>query len=188
MRKRWLVTSCAVTCFASMALARDTIAQTLVTFTAPHAVRPPTARLSSALDAKLDRDAATARTETPAALVQFALRETSTLLRFGLGHRTRTSFDVGEREGNCVEYAELFAAIFDRERGHLDGRAWVVRSQARILGRQATDPAWRDHDWVLVVAAGRTLFVDPTLYDEGLGWNIAAMVRGDVRPPGAPSG
>jgi hypothetical protein len=43
------------------------------------------------------------------------------------------------------------------------------------------DPAWRDHDWVLVVArtpsGERRLFVDPTLHDMGLGWDISASVE-----------
>jgi len=37
---------------------------------------------------------------------------------------------------------------------------------------------------VVHTAAGpRRLYVDPTLYDMGLGWDISKAVLGDVRPP-----
>jgi hypothetical protein len=115
------------------------------------------------------------------------IRATSNALQFGLSHRTRLRFDSVEREGNCVEYAELFASIVNREHGSEDVRAWVVRSDAEILGETANSPAWKDHDWVLVVArtcAGtRRLYVDPTLYDMGLGWDISRAVLGAVQSP-----
>ena len=99
-------------------------------------------------------------------------------------HRTSATFDVAEREGNCIEYAELFAAIFNRERGSIDARAWVVHSaEARVLGQRLDDPKYRDHDWALVVAGERRLFVDPTLFDEGFGWDISRAVIGPVTTP-----
>jgi hypothetical protein len=155
---------------------------------APHAARAPTASLSPDLIASVDSAAAKAAARTPADLVTFALAVTSRQLHFGLKHQTRLAFDGVEREGNSVEYAELFAALFNRERGRIDARAWVVRSDATLLGQRMADPAWRDHDWVLVVARSpdgnnHRLFVDPTLYDFGLGWDISAAVQGTAALP-----
>jgi hypothetical protein len=43
---------------------------------------------------------------------------------------------------------------------------------------------WGDHDWVLIQdGAGedaRRWYVDPTMHDFGLGWDISANVRGPV--------
>ena len=168
-------------------LARNTIAQMVVTFQTPHLVRAPTAVVDQVLAQSLDMEAAAAKIGTPDNLVSFALRMTAGALHFGLVHRTSLSFDGAEREGNCVEYAHLFASILNREHGSVDARAWVVRSDAKVLGRTMPDAAWKDHDWVLVVVctpeATRRLFVDPTLYDMGLGWDISRAVHGDVRLP-----
>jgi hypothetical protein len=170
-------------------LARDAPAQTLFTFQPPHVVRRGAAQLDAAFGRRVDRDAAAAKLAAPEDLVAFALRETAAALHFGLGHRTRLAFDGADREGNCVEYAELFAAIVERERGPLDVRVWIVRSDARVLGSAVPDPAWKDHDWVLVAARARApegprrLYVDPTLDDMGLGWDLAPAVRGAVRLP-----
>jgi hypothetical protein len=170
---------------ATLLLARHAVAQSPFTFRAPHAVRAPTAHLAPALAEDLDAQARKATPATLDDLVAFALRATSSALHFGLSHRTRLTFDGVEREGNCVEYAELFATIVNRAHGGEDLRAWVVRSDAAILGETSKSPAWRDHDWVLVVAhtpAGpRRLYVDPTLYDMGLGWDISRAVLGDVQ-------
>ena len=167
-------------------LARDTCAQLLASFHPPHIVRAPTAAVDLARTREVDAQAREAKIATPDDLVAFALGVTGRALHFGLAHRTRLSFDTTEREGNCVEYAELFAWIVNREHGDVDARAWVVRSDAELLGETPRDPAWKDHDWVLVVvrtpAGARRLFVDPTLYDMGLGWDISRAVRGDVRP------
>jgi hypothetical protein len=168
-------------------LARHAAAQALFTFRAPHIVRAPVARLDPSLGKDLDAQAREVAPATTDDLVAFALRATSSALHFGLAHRTRLTFDRAEREGNCVEYAELFASIVNRERGGGDVRAWVVRSDAEILGETAKSPAWRDHDWVLVVArmsdGTRRLYVDPTLFDMGLGWDISRAVLGAVQPP-----
>jgi hypothetical protein len=173
--------------FCAALLARHTIAQTLVAFRAPHVVRAPAARVDPKLAVRFDDGAADAKIATADDLVAFALRATTSALRFGLGHPTRLSFDSAEREGNCVEYAELFATILNREHDKLDAHAWVVRSDALVLGARMSNPAWRDHDWVLVVVrepeGPRRLYVDPTLYGMGLGWDISHAVRGEVRPP-----
>lgn len=153
----------------------------LLTFGAPHVARAPHATLSTALAARVD---AIAKPQNADALVKLALDATAAQLHFGLQHGTSTTFDVAEREGNCIEYAELFATIFNRERGSLDARAYVVHSaEARVLGQRLGDPKYRDHDWALVVAGDRRLFVDPTLYDEGFGWDISRAVKGPVATP-----
>ena len=153
----------------------------LLTFGAPHVARVPHASLSTALAARLD---AIPKPQNADALVKLALDATAAQLHFGLQHRTSTSFDVAEREGNCVEYAELFATIFNREKGSTGARAYAVHSaEARVLGQRLSDPAYRDHDWALVVAGDRRLFVDPTLYDEGFGWDISRAVTGPVTTP-----
>lgn len=69
---------------------------------------------------------------------------------------------------------------------HLVARAYVVRSDARVLGQKLSSPAFVDHDWVLIVpnvAGAKRLFVDPTLHDLGLDWDITRSVSGDVRTP-----
>jgi hypothetical protein len=171
----------------ALLLAGHAAAQSLFTFRAPHVVRAPVARLDPLLGKDLDAQTRTALPESADDLVALALRATSSALHFGLSHRTRLTFDGVEREGNCVEYAELFASIVNREHGSGDVRAWVVRSDAAILGEASKSPAWKDHDWVLVVArtsdGTRRLYVDPTLYDMGLGWDISRAVLGDVRTP-----
>jgi hypothetical protein len=95
-------------------LARDAIAQTVFSFQAPHVVRRPAAALNPTFSRRIDREAAEAKMATPGDLIAFTLRTTASALHFGLGHRTRLSFDGVDREGNCVEYAELFASILNR--------------------------------------------------------------------------
>ncbi len=157
-------------------------------FQAPHHLRSPAAVLAPTFGAAVDGRAKAAGLADPTALLAFALHETTGALHFGLSHRTHLSFDGKDREGNCVEYAELFASIVNREHGAVPARAWVVRSDASILGMTIKDPAWRDHDWVLLlVSDGRDrmkrYFVDPSLADMGLGWNIEGEVQGVVKVP-----
>jgi hypothetical protein len=168
-------------------LSRHAIAQLLFSFESPHHARAAMAAVDPALGQRWDMQASEARINTGEDLVAFALRTTADALHFGLGHRTRIAFEGAEREGNCVEYAELFATVLNREHGNVDAHAWIVRSDARVLGKTMPDPAWKDHDWVLVaVRTGegiRRLYVDPTLYDMGLGWDISRVVHGEVRLP-----
>jgi hypothetical protein len=163
---------------ASLLVAHDGAAAFAVTFLAPHVARPPAATL--------DPDFARAAGD----LVRFALHETGDALHFGLAHPTRLAFDAHEREGNCIEYAHLFARVFDRAAAahHVDARAYVVHSAARVFGRRLDVPGFDDHDWVLVVSHARgpgaaKLFVDPTLADADLDWDIARSVVGEVRVP-----
>jgi hypothetical protein len=167
-------------------LGRDAVAQ-VVTFETPHAVRAPSASLEPAMAKALDALATQAKLATVDELIGFSLRATGKALHFGLAHKTDLAFDGKEREGNCVEYAELFATVFNRERGSIDARAWVVRSDARFLGQTMSQPALKDHDWVLLVVrtptGAKRLYVDATLDDIGLGWDISRAVHGEVRAP-----
>ena len=116
---------------------------------------------------------------------------TGTNLHFGLEHKTTLRFGRKEREGNCVEYAHLFATVFNRAAGRkqVAARAYVVRSDARVLGVTLPGRGLSDHDWVLVVptsARPEKLFIDPTLHDFGLDWDISRSVSGEVRVPASP--
>jgi hypothetical protein len=120
-------------------------------------------------------------------------------LFFGLDHRTTLTFTVGEREGNCIEYAHLFAHVFNQaaKRAGLRATASVIHSaDARVLGQKLPFRGFEDHDWVLIEdrssstpspAAGssrearRLLYVDPALNDAWLGWDISSIVHGPVK-------
>jgi hypothetical protein len=161
----------------------------LLTFGPPHHVKRPAASIDAAILRAVDARIDAARLATADDVLHFALDATAERLHFGLAHRTSLVF-AEEREGNCIEYAHLFAALFERARtrAHVDARAFVVHSDdARVLGTRFAPPGLNDHDWSLVVAhtpAGeRRLFVDPTLYDAGMGWDIASSVSGAVRVP-----
>jgi hypothetical protein len=120
--------------------------------------------------------------------IAFANAEAGRTFGFGLGHRTTLKVATEPREANCIEYAHLFAYAFDEaaSQAHLPARAYVVHSaEARLFGRKVPLRGWGDHDWVLVEDrdAGRSWYVDPTLADFGLGWDVSANVRGAVAAP-----
>ncbi len=179
----------AVSALAGLLLvAGHSLAQLPVTFQSPHTVRAPAAKLDESFARAVDAKINDAKIGSVEQLVRFILDVTAADLHFGLEHKTTLAFGAKEREGNCVEYAHLFATVFNRaaERKQIAARAYVVRSDARVLGRKLSDPALADHDWVLVVpkaAGAQRLFVDPTLYDFGLDWDISRSVSGDVRAP-----
>jgi hypothetical protein len=159
-----------------------------VTFQSPHLARAAAARLDADYARSLDTQIKEATIGSVAELVRFSLRVTGSDLHFGLEHRTTLTFGTMEREGNCVEYAHLFATVFNRaaERKQIAARAYVVRSDARVLGMTVPGRGLGDHDWVLVVptpAREQRLFVDPTFYDLGLDWDISRQVTGTVRAP-----
>jgi hypothetical protein len=161
----------------------------LLSFGPPHHVKHPAAKIDVEVLHALDAEIDAAHLTDAAGVLRFALDATAARLHFGLAHRTSFAFGP-EREGNCIEYAHLFAALFDRAkaRAHVDARAFVVHSDdARIFGERLSTPGLNDHDWCIVVthtAAGdRRLFVDPSLYDAGFGWDISASVTGDVATP-----
>ena len=159
-----------------------------VTFHAPHAARAsgasPDEPLSRSIDTRI-KDATIGSTDE---LLRFGLEATARDLHFGLGHATSLRFGTAEREANCIEYAHLYVAIFNRAaaKKHIAARAWVVHSEARVLGEKLPLRGLDDHDWVLVVPSEPKeprRFVDPTFYDFGLSWDIAANVSGAVRTP-----
>ena len=159
-----------------------------VTFQAPHAARFPAASLDEALARSVDARITAATITSTAELLRFALDVAASDLRFGLAHPTSLRFGVTEREGNCIEYAHLFATVFNRAaaRKHVAARAWVVHSDARVLGQKLPVRGWGDHDWALVVPGDpreKRLFVDPTFYDFGLDWDITSKVSGVVKIP-----
>jgi hypothetical protein len=173
----------------AISLERPTHAQLPVTFHAPHTVRASTATLAPELARTVDAAIREAAPDSIDAALHLALDATGQQFHFGLGHPTTLAFGAKEREGNCIEYAHLFALIFARattQRG-IAARAYVVHSaDARVLGEKLGARGLGDHDWVLVVGTAgppRRLFVDPTFFDFGLGWDIAAAVAGDVRAP-----
>lgn len=156
-----------------------------LTLVPSHQVRAPAARIAPAVAARIDA-ATPAGAVDAAAITRAMLGVTGAQLYFGLDHRTALAFTAAAREGNCVEYAHLFAAGFNRmaARRGVTARAWVVRSQARLFGQRVPMRGWTDHDWVLVVgAAGARSYVDPTLDDTGMGYDLAPNVRGAVALP-----
>lgn len=161
-----------------------------VRFQSPHVTGIPAATLEDDLSRSVD--VAITVTDVKVAsmndLVRFSLGVTGAHLHFGLEHKTSPEFGVKEREGNCIEYAHLFATVFNRaaERKKVAARAYVVHSEARVLGKRLPGRGFGDHDWVIVVPTargGQRHFVDPTFYDLGLAWDISRSVSGDVRVP-----
>jgi hypothetical protein len=143
-----------------------------------HTRARPVAALSPALAAEAAREVDGAATADEA--IRGALRVTGWHLHFGLGHRGSGRFDVAEREAHCVEYAHLAGVLVARwSRAHGGTlRVTVVRSQARLFGLRVPLRGWSDHDWVLVEEGARRWYVDPTLDDLGLGWDLAGQVAG----------
>src|SRR5262245_59708439 len=102
-----------------------------------------TAKKSAAvLDDTLGKaiDAALAKTEIASVegAMDFALSVSDKVFHFGLEHPISLAFTAAEREGNCIEYAHLFAKVFDKaaQKGGLTARAYVVHSaKAQMFGR-----------------------------------------------------
>jgi hypothetical protein len=158
----------------------------------PHTVKRGAAVLDKKLERAVDESLARATPDSVESAMDIALSASDRLLHFGLTHPTSLSFAAVEREGNCIEYAHLFARVFDKAaaRAKLDARAYVVHSaKAEVLGHKVPLPGWEDHDWVLIQqGTGEDAvrwYVDPTMHDAGLGWDISANVRGTVKVPGS---
>jgi hypothetical protein len=185
---RWLGVLSVVLLFATAAGAA--LPHFAVRFLAPHTAKRSTAVLDKALERAVDASLARASIDSVEAALDFSLGASDKLLHFGLAHPTSMAFAAVEREGNCIEYAHLFAKVFEKAavRAKLDARVWVVHSaKAELLGRAVPMKGWEDHDWVLIQEGSgdeaRRYFVDPTLHDIGLGWDIAANVEGAVKLP-----
>jgi hypothetical protein len=115
--------------FALAFLARGALTRRILSFRAPYTL----AESRAALDGELARLVRTRAGEGGARSVDDAIRGaleiTSPALFFGLRHKTRLDFDGVAREGNCIEYAHLFARIFNDRRS--DVRAKAVRTPGR---------------------------------------------------------
>ncbi len=155
---------------------------------APHTAKRSTAALDKALDRAVEASLAKATLDSVEGAMDFALAASDRMLHFGLNHPTSLAFAAVEREANCIEYAHLFARVFDKAaaKAKLDARAYVVHSaKAELMGRAVPLPGWENHDWVLIQEGtgegARRWYVDPTLHDMGLGWDIAANVEGAVK-------
>ncbi|MCL2448758.1 MAG: hypothetical protein FWD17_07425 [Polyangiaceae bacterium] len=163
---------------------RNALVQGMLAFREPYTVLEPRATVDGDLASLVRARAGTSRTATVEDAIHDALDLTSKALFFGLGHRTHLDFGGRAREGNCIEYAHLFAHIFNALRNDLGARAYVVHSaDARALGLSLPWPALREHDFAMVTSdmpRATQIFVDPALYDAGLGWNISRAVTGKV--------
>lgn len=159
---------------------------------APHLARRSTATLDEQLRKAIDTGLTKAAPTSVDEALDFSLAVTDKLLHFGLSHPTRLSFEAVEREGNCIEYAQLLAKVFDKAaaKGGVKAKAFVVHSEkARVFGQKMPFRGWEDHDWVIIEDRSgsgdpRRLYVDPTLHDAGLGWDISSNVKGEVKLPG----
>jgi hypothetical protein len=150
-----------------------------LTLIPPHVEHRPAARLSAALSTRI---AAIFRgaLPTPEALIERTLRVTREHLHFGMAHRTSLHFGAAEREAHCIEYAHLWATVFNQQaqRRGVAATALVMRSDARLFGVRIERRGWSDHDWVRVRALdGRQWLVDPTLDDTVGQWNIGGQVQ-----------
>ncbi|MEO6954375.1 MAG: hypothetical protein ABI321_21435 [Polyangia bacterium] len=149
-----------------------------------HVVGRPHAVASQAIEASLSRRLGAMRDLD--SLQRATLAETGARLHFGLGHTTSLQFDA-EREGNCIEYAQLFSTLFDAaavKRG-MPARAYPIHSpRVTVSGLVVPLRGWHDHDWVLIVDGAARRYVDPTLADFGLGWDVEQQVvaPGSIRP------
>ena len=185
MRKRVVLAGVAISLICAGIARTESIAT--VSFNAPHVAKRSAATTTHDLDLALSSDVAPSTTPL---LIDRSLRTTGSYLHFGLSHPTSLKFDNQEREGNCIEYANLFALVFDRmaARANSTARAYAVHStDARFLGQIVPGRGMGEHDWVLVVEPNTTgdkrYYIDPTFYDMGLPWDITSSVHGTVTPP-----
>lgn len=147
----------------------------------PHRVVPATARPTTGLLAQIDEAIQWKKATSAEEAVEAALEITRAALTPSLGHTTSFDFDVAERGGNCVEYAQLFVFAFNRgaAAAGLSARAVAVRSHdPRIFGARLPGRFFADHDWVMIRDGTRKLYVDPTFDDLWLGSNLANNVTG----------
>lgn len=159
-----------------------------------HVLRQPQATLSGPLQTRID-EIHTERMPSSAEEVRdLALRITAQLARFSLGHAEGRHFTLQPRAANCRELADLYGTVFNRiaERRQVAARALVVRSHdPRVFGFQIPHRSFRDHDWVLVQPAGATpsesWYVDPSLNEVWLDWNVEGNVRGSLPRKLAPA-
>lgn len=179
---------------------REAIVRALVEFSAPFSATSPAARLDKDLADHVDAALAKADIADVNGTIDAALAITDESLSFGLDHKTTLAFSATPREGNCIEYAHLFAYVFNQaaRSSGLNATAYVVHSaSARVLGVKIPARGFQDHDFAVIEdrtgtalprcttrAACRFWYVDPTLHDAWLGWDIHSIVKGTVKTPG----
>lgn len=199
MQRIWRFLAPLVALFLLFVLVRTSIAGYAVELLPPHTTSRPAAKIDVLLRARVEAALSQRKVQKVDDAIDLALGITDSVLAFGLDHPTSLSFSAIERRGNCVEYAHLFAQIFNTaaQKAGLRATAYVVHSgDARLFGTPLPMRGFQDHDWVLIddrsgAASGspdgeiRRLFVDPTLHDAGLGWNISPSVKGVVNLPTA---
>lgn len=188
---RWIWVTLALLLFATAAGAA--LPHFAFELQAPHTARRSSATLDESLRRAIDAGIVKSEPDTVDKALDFSLAVTDKILHFGLSHPTSLGFAAVEREGNCIEYAQLLAKVFDKVAAdrHLPARAFAVHSdKARLFGQKVPMKGWDDHDWVLIEdrsgddkAPPRRLFVDPTLHDAGFGWDIASAVKGEIKLP-----
>jgi hypothetical protein len=184
--RAWLFASCS---FAIGFWAASSAASGLMTLGPGHRATKSRAVLDRPLERELALRIASSDIRSSADARDFALSFAAGRLHFGLSHSTNRLFSMREREGNCIEYAELTAAVFERvaRAKRLEARAWVVHSeQPRVLGMKVPLRGFDGHDWVLIDSrsSAERYYVDPTFYDSGLDWDLSGAIRGRV-PLGA---
>ncbi len=142
-----------------------------LTMQPPHRRIPVQARLHADVLHALD---AAPHFATPDQAIDWALAFVHPRLHFGLSHTTNMSFENGDREAHCEEYAQFFARVltYIARVQSLSIRVVVYRSttSAGWLGR-----AFRHHDWVLVSRANWHRIVDPTFSDMLLGSHVDVL-------------
>lgn len=189
-------------CVAALALfVRFSAVGLLVRLVPAHQASKPAAKWAEPLLGEVDEHLEAAPPIDVPAAVSFALARTASHLHFGQKHTQSLRFDGREREGHWVEYAHLFAALFEKasRAGKLDAHAFVVRSEIKVLGVTLPLQAWQTHDWVLVVEKVgeddvRYHYIDPTLQDVYLDPNVERIVEGKekllplVQPKAIPRG
>jgi len=187
VKKKARVFALALLAIVGLSLFAIALTRANVGLLGPHSTRAPAVTLDKALEAAIEFKLRETRIDSVEEAVTFSLRMTGARLHFGLGHPTRLTFGAEEREGNCIEYAHLFARIFDMaaSRGKLRARAYVVHSaRAEVFEKVVPLPGLRDHDWVVIEdetpGDKRQWFVDPTFEDAWLGWDLTKNVKGSV--------
>jgi hypothetical protein len=178
-RRRVLITAIIL---GALAIASVCAARFGISLLPPHVARRSSATVSPKLLAEIDAAAPAVATVADARAV--ALRITGAHLHFGLSHPTTLAFDVGERERNCIEYAHLFARVFDQlaSKAGISARAYAVHStKARVFGIKVPLRGFEDHDWALIDGGATRIYVDASFYDAGMGWDLASNVVGTVK-------
>lgn len=152
-----------------------------------HNARSPLADLSHDLQIAIQKSTDGKTPGDMRSVIELSNQVTGRFLHYGQAHTTRLRFDVQPREGNSIEYATLFASIFNQlaRWAKLDAHAAIVHSeQALVFGSALPFRGAGYHEWVLVEQKdGGRWFVDPLLADYRLGWNLEGNVEGDVPKP-----